>query len=296
MATRRKETYDEIMKQHLSGYKVSALGLHSNGIWKGKEYTHILPVEYRELNILEPYRIEFWKWFEKQKIKLHVYFHHLSSSQAMCFNLFFPFIAENKTYVQTLGDVFGLSGTIQDAQFEVVFNALEFTNFDFCITADSKCLFEIKFTEENFGKESPDESHVSKYNRVYSPQMAGKFSEEYSSCDAFLRNYQIMRNAWNLEPHTVDRLVFLVPKSNTRLEADLTVLDRCLSKAYRPRISVVFLEEIVQAFEKTLPQSAARIHEHFRQFRPKYLPALAAEQVPLAVAAHRLEPAVSAPE
>jgi hypothetical protein len=65
---RWRQSYKETMWRHLAKYKVTELGIHSNGFWKKnrKEYPHILPPEKRELNILERYREEFWSWFRKQ--------------------------------------------------------------------------------------------------------------------------------------------------------------------------------------------------------------------------------------
>ncbi len=90
--------YKQEMWRHLSDYKVSALGVKPNGIWRKNhpEYAHILPFGYQHLNILEPYRDEFWKFFRGNTINLHTGFHHLSSSQAMVLHLFFPFLAEDK--------------------------------------------------------------------------------------------------------------------------------------------------------------------------------------------------------
>jgi hypothetical protein len=153
---------------NLAEYKASTLGIHSNGFWKKnkKEYPHILPLDVGQRNVLEPYREEFWTWFGTQTIKLHSDFHHLSSSQAMCFNLFFPFVAEEGKYLQKLRDVFAVDGVIREARFEVIFNSQEATNFDFCITADSKILFELKLTEDAFGGATRGESHLSKFERV----------------------------------------------------------------------------------------------------------------------------------
>jgi hypothetical protein len=271
---RRRQTYKETMWGHLAEHKVSALGIPSNGIWKINrvEYPHILPFEHQELNILEPYRTEFWEWFPKQEIKLHSDFHHLSSSQAMCFNLFFPFIAESKKYMQTLSQVFAANGVIQNTQFEVVLNDHEATNFDFCITADSRMLFEVKLTEDVFGGATQDESHLSKFERVYLPTIAGKFKPEFCSSRVFLQNYQIMRNVWSLEPDTADKLVFLVPKANMSLARGLAFLDSCVSNGYRPRVSVLFLEDVLQAIEPNIPAGAAKMREHFSLFRLKYIP------------------------
>jgi hypothetical protein len=56
-------SYKQEMWRHLADYKVSALGVKKNGIWRKnhREYAHILPFGYQHLNILEPYREEFWR-------------------------------------------------------------------------------------------------------------------------------------------------------------------------------------------------------------------------------------------
>jgi hypothetical protein len=226
----------------------------------------------QEFNILEPYREEFWKWFRKQKITLHPDFHHLSSSQAMCFNLFLPFVAEEGKDIQKLREVFAVDGVIREAQFEKILNEKEATNFDFCITADSRILFELKLTEEAFGGAASDESHLSKFERIYSPALAGKFNPAFCSSDVFFQHYQIMRNVWNLETSTVDKLVCVVPKANFSLARDIAFLDSCLSDTHLPRVSVAFLEDVVKAIEENIPDSATRMREHFREFRQKYLP------------------------
>jgi len=172
-------SYKQEMWRHLADYKVSALGVKKNGIWRKnrREYAHILPCELQRLSILEPYRDEFWTYFRKAHIKLHSDFHHLSSSQAMCFNLFFPFIAEERKHSQILREIFSIDGTIEDARFEVVLHPVEGTNFDFCIeTAESRKLFEVKLTESDFGKAKSDDSHISKFETVYSPALNGKFT------------------------------------------------------------------------------------------------------------------------
>lgn len=273
-SVRRGQSYKETMWRHLAEYKVSVLGVDSNGFWKKnrKEYPHILPLEKQEWNILESYREEFWSWFKKQSIKLHSDFHHLSSSQAMCFNLFFPFVAEKGKQLQKLRDVFAGDGVVREARFEVILNEQEATNFDFCVTADSRILVEVKLTEESFGGATPDESHLSKFERVYSPALVGKFKPEFCSSDVFLQHYQVMRNVWNLGASKADKLVCLVPKANVSIARDLDFLDSCLSDTYRPRVSVVFLEDMVKAVEGNIPEGATRMREHFREFRQKYIP------------------------
>lgn len=276
-ATTNAAPYKQEMWQHLADYKVSALGITLNGIWRKnrREYAHILPFGYQHLNILKPYRDEFWKFFRHSVVTLHSDFHHLSSSQAMCFNLFFPFVAEGKKHLPILRNVFSAREPIEDAAFEIVLDRVEGTNFDFCIkTAKSRTLFELKLTETDFGNAKADESHLSKFQTVYLPSMDGKFSPEFCSCNVFLKHYQLMRNVWNLNVGTCDTLVCVVPKANSRLTREIEFLKKCLSEPYRERVSVHYLEDLVATVEKAIPADARRMKEHFRQFRCKYLPAV----------------------
>src|SRR4051794_35516427 len=114
-------TYQELLKRHLADYKLNRLGVIQNGLWKGngRRYAHILPVELQRLNIIEGYRAEFWKYWPRTR-SLHSDFHHLNSSQAMCFNLFFPMLSAPHI-MQELFQV--RSGAVDVAQFERILDA-----------------------------------------------------------------------------------------------------------------------------------------------------------------------------
>ena len=84
------------LQHHLVNYKTSVLGVHESGFWgtPPQSYDHILPVRLRELNIVAPLRDTFWREQCRVGWKLHQYFHHLSSSQALAFNLLFSIYPE----------------------------------------------------------------------------------------------------------------------------------------------------------------------------------------------------------
>ncbi|MBL0144322.1 MAG: hypothetical protein IPP91_20015 [Betaproteobacteria bacterium] len=92
-------TYQDRLKDHLSQYKVSKLGITANGIWtRNKQaYSHILPAARKFENFLGAFREELRSLVEESdEITLHRDFHHLNSSQAMCLNLFFPLAADEE--------------------------------------------------------------------------------------------------------------------------------------------------------------------------------------------------------
>lgn len=91
-------TFRELACEHLARYKVEAMRVTENGLFRyeGRDLSmpHILPKCHHQMNILERYRKRFWS-SDYANINLHRFFHHLNSSQALCINLFYPLIAEN---------------------------------------------------------------------------------------------------------------------------------------------------------------------------------------------------------
>src|SRR4051812_16166331 len=75
------------------------MGIEEEGIFNhcGREHRkgHILPRGSERRNLLEPYGTSFFL-SEHGATKLHQYFHHLNSSQGLCFNLFFPLLVEGE--------------------------------------------------------------------------------------------------------------------------------------------------------------------------------------------------------
>lgn len=101
--------YQSVLQRHLAGYAKSRLGVFEEGTYEGRSYPHVLPSRLRFLNILEPIRAEMQQYLEKNpQIKLHRYFHHLNSSQAFAFNLFFPYFAAGGQSARALSTLLGV--------------------------------------------------------------------------------------------------------------------------------------------------------------------------------------------
>lgn len=84
--------FNKKAKEHLSIYKVKNMKILECGTWinNNKAYSYILPNNQK--NILPLYRNQLLNTLNKhenQYIKLHTVFHHMNSSQALCFNFFF---------------------------------------------------------------------------------------------------------------------------------------------------------------------------------------------------------------
>src|SRR5271157_122155 len=262
--------YQSDIKTHMEQYKIERLGVTQNGVWKknGKEYPHILPEALLKLNILETYRREFWKYFDRlnPKIGLHHDFHHLNSSQAMCFNLFFPLVNDNQQDIPCLPTALGFSdGAIETTAFEFVPDPIESTNFDFFIRFRSqrRVYFELKLSEGNFGSAQNDKHHKDKFEGIYKRKVADRFLPEYCDADHFLQNYQVMRNVWHIDFTTRDLLFFILPRRNALLEQPAKLIHACLLESCRDQVRVVYLEDLISEIEKNVAGGHDRLTTHF---------------------------------
>jgi hypothetical protein len=264
---------------HLSRYKVEALGVNENGIfrYRGRSIpkSHILPLDHRDANILERYRAQFFA-SDYARIKFHEYFHHLNSSQALCINFFYPLIAENRMdlFLSFLGVN---SATGFKALFEKesdIEQAKRRTSFDFYAQlADAGNIFvEVKYTEAGFASAKKDEEHRKKFRETYLPLLAEKSSFLAPECmeeSFFLDHYQVLRNLVHVNDK--DYVVLFFPSANARVAEESThAMDYLLSDKGRKRLRIVFLEEIVTFLEGKCANNA--LDGYYQKFRTKYLP------------------------
>jgi hypothetical protein len=145
------------MKAHLARYKRDHLNVEVDGLWRRNQrsYEHILPQELLRLNVLESIRDAFWSYHDANSatLALHTDFHHLNSSQAFAFNLFFPW-ANTASARDHLLSVLGLGGErIARWAFEHMPDPAERTTVDLYLDLVSgrQVLIEVKLTEEHFG-------------------------------------------------------------------------------------------------------------------------------------------------
>lgn len=269
-------SYQKRTKSSLEGYKRQALGVAEDGIWRRnqKSYPHILPLDKRQLNILSPIRQDFWRWFEGRGIRLHSDFHHLNSSQALCFNLFFPLLTGGEEAIKKVLDALQITAEPQPgATFEFQPDNVEGTSFDFMIplVAGARVYFEVKYTERAFGKAPIDGHHIDKFQRVYTPRLKGRFHESFCSEAGFLANYQIARNIWHLNDKSEDLAVFLFPSANKSLRKHESVIRCCAIEPFRSRVRIVYLEDLLAILQQD-PRSTSLERASLAEFQSKYFP------------------------
>ncbi len=271
----RQDEFQQRAKKWLSAYKREQLGIQEDGAWRnGKPYPHILPKKDQRLNILPSFRDEFWKWFPGQRVQLQRDFHHLNSSQALCFNLFFPMMTGDGQGLAAMLSALGIAGLPKaGASFEYEPYPDEGTCIDFSVLLQSgaRVNFEIKYTESAFGSAKADSEHSEKFNKVYKSRLAGRFTESFCCEAEFLKHYQIARNVWHLNEVAGDIAVFLFPKANSCLTQQEPIIRACALEPFRSRIRIVYLEDLVADLFKTLRPDEMVLRQQLEEFRAKYL-------------------------
>lgn len=271
--------YQARLRSHLVKYKFRVLGVLANGAWKGPrtgalaEQPQILPPEHARLNILAPYRERFWQQFDGGEGRpLHRDFAHLNSSQAMCFNLFYPLVADRDWAAAFMQSVLGVKGTPRSLAFEYVEDAEEGTHFDFFVQLDSgaRIYFETKLAELGFGTVDLAPREREKLLERYTPRLCGLVDAQWLEADAFFRRYQLLRNLSYLsQPGSL--LYLVVPRANQSLQQALAILPEITAGALQERVRVLYLEEALERVKPLLRGRDEALKNHYREFRDKYL-------------------------
>ena len=274
------ERFHSRLSEHFRAYKARHLPdvpdgvLHHNGV--PLEYPHILPKERFDLNILPSIRAPFWRWFESQhgNIKLHHFFHHLNSSQALCFNLLFPFLADDgKTVdVRLLRALAIDSKSAFSGQFETVLGKDENTNFDFYLEAESgrKVFCELNFSETEFGSCEDDERHRVELELHYRPYLQGHIDAHWFDGKTFFENYQILRSVSYLARDPDSTLFFIFPEANESLRRSEETIAKVAADALGRRVMILHLEVLLERVRALIGDEPALL-DHFDQFTEKYV-------------------------
>lgn len=299
------KNFQDDRKAKLSTYKTANLTAEQ-GLWRDLPYDHILPFDQREKNIISTFRDDFWTYYKGTDIKLHHYFHHLNSSQALCFNLFFPlfnydqrlltyvlhriieiaptcrtskenldklFAIKNDTasdkFASELEEEFLKNNAFTTCEFEKILDTNEATNFDFFVQLQKghKVLFEIKYTENEFGKTIADERHIQKYDTIYRPRLEKLLRPEFLNQDFVFKNYQVVRNLSYINDLTT--VVFLFPAANQDLKGTEDLINKILLPDFVQQTRVIHLENLIGRILKS--DYLMQLHPIFDTFKRIYI-------------------------
>jgi Restriction Endonuclease associating with ARP len=265
------------METHLAAYKKHVLGTDQSGAWggrpNGKTYPHILAADEFRLNIVDSARGEFWNYVESVeetavRLKLHRDFRHLNSSQALAFNLFFPFLSGSGTDRNSLLLALGLTEEpIRDWQFEKVIDPKEKTNFDvwFQLSSLKQVGIEVKLTERHFGAAVPNPHRLDKLENLYRPRLDSKIPSSELEPNQFFARYQILRNISYAGPGCT--VLFVVPRANEGLRDGVAYIESLFLQSTAVRC--LALEDVLESLRSSVRSPALR--HHLERVAEKYL-------------------------
>ena len=123
--------------------------------------------------------------------------------------------------------------------------------------------FEIKYTEQGFGKAIKDEAHKNKYNNFYKAKIAEcpAITDNINKYDDyFINNYQLIRNVIRVT-NEKKYVVFVYDENNEIVKSQLDEFVKDNIVQLKENIIGITWQEIVKELEA----------KHQEQFRKKYL-------------------------
>lgn len=270
--------YAKALERHLVDYKHSRLGIKLSGAfdYRGRDVVrpHILPKDLRWLNMLEGFRAETREYVRSHKsVRLHKYFHHLNSSQALALNLFLPFFESGNSAAKALLAALGLRGDVSSWCCEQIVDAKEETQVDVAWqdAAGSWTYCEVKLSEREFGRAEGAPRHHAKLLTTYGPGLRDHCSAEMLESNVFFEHYQIFRYLWLASRDQSSKVIFLLPRENEALWKPLNFVLANLRPALRARIFVAELESTLASLAANATLSAA-LRMHAGGLEEKYVP------------------------
>lgn len=266
-------SYQDDLKKHLGEYKKSALGISEPGIFRysGRDLRqdHILPLASASRNLLGE-ASDFFVVYPN--IKRHQYFHHLNSSQAFAFNLFFPYFSGTPESASALLRALGCGGVFARWEPEEVPDPEEGSNIDVCwwTTDGAKTFCEVKLSETEFGKAVDDDRHRAKLADIYSQKLDSHLELGGLDRAAFFDAYQFNRNVWHMVHEDRSRLIFLLPRANAVLWERIHQLLQGVVPQTRKRISAVAIESVIARLCAD-EQCSKEMRDYANKLKQKYV-------------------------
>lgn len=270
-------TFSNQMKAHLARYKREHLAVLEDGLWRNNQrpYAHILPESAHRLNILETMRDEFWEYFNDHRatLPLHTDFHHLNSSQAFAFNLFYPWASNDAAHGYLLSALGLEREEIVRWSFEEIPDPAERTTFDFYaeLASGRRVLIEVKLTEAHFGGAVPNEEHRNKLQKTYKPRLVGKAVPSGLEEAVFFLNYQLFRNVSHLDISRGDFLCLVLPRANDFTWQQGGAFLNYLEAPARDAVRLIAVEDLLVALSELAPNVSQGLSEHMKILMKKYL-------------------------
>ena len=136
----------------------------------------------------------------------------------------------------------------------------------------TQIFFEIKYTEEGFGKAKNDEAHRDKYNRTYKDALIKStwIKDSAKNMLNFFDHYQVMRNLLAIDNKSY--VVFIYPKDNDVVnKAAEEAKTSIVTQAGRKHLITINWETLVEKLLQTKALDEGLERYYAMTFSEKYL-------------------------
>ena len=262
--------YHARVAAHLNRYKEFHLGIRAGATGRRA----VLPDEYRELNILPEYRRPFRQYARANPMfRLATDFGNLASSQALCCNLFIPFVQDPARHRVLAAVLCGTPQSIVRSGFDLSFGPATEEAFDFfCRLSDgSEYYFDVKYAETWFGPAHQSGISVEALRAMDRREITGLVTGALLKSPEVAKLVVLLKKLAFVAGRTAARFCCIYPAGNGRLQEAMDLLQRSLYPAVRERLLVLPLEDfLARLVEEAGPRSG--LGRYFTRVRAKYLP------------------------
>lgn len=194
----------------------------------------------------------------------------MNPSQAMAFDLFSPFLQDNRVDAYLLRAL-GISAGDYEGHFEKAVDPAGGAVFDFYMAAPSgrSYFFDVKSSETGFASCADDDQHREKLERDYRPHLREHVDAKWLEPATFFANYEMLRHLSYLGRHADSGLVFIFPKANEGLMVAEETIKQIVSKSLAPRVAILHVEYLVGRILDDAAEDEA-LRKYFLEFRAKY--------------------------
>jgi hypothetical protein len=194
----------------------------------------------------------------------------------MCINFFYPLFKEN--CLELITEFLGFkeekvkSNSVRFEETSKIDSIKGYrpTNFDFYFKTETgkKFFFEIKYTENEFGKASGNPDHVKKFKKVYNTgAVFNPIQEFYRDKLMFFKNYQIIRNLIHVAADSY--VVFVYPKDNNKIKQQaFNAKTKILKQPFDKHLFTIEWEDIFKVVNDKV--NSPSLKNQLEEFGKKY--------------------------
>ena len=192
-------------------------------------------------------------------------------SRATAFELFSPFLQRSPVDERLLRAL-GIPADDYEGHFDKILDPAEGTAFDFYMEAKSgrRIFFDLKLPEAAFESCADDAPHRKKAERQYLPHLNGLVDTRWLQPAEFFANYEVLSKLSYLGRYADSGMVFIFPKTDSRLMAIDETIKKIVSKTLAPRVAILYLEYVVSRI-LTLVHDDDTLRRHFLDFQARYI-------------------------